>query len=644
MRRLTVAASVAVALALLLPAAPAAAQGYRWEGGHDASGWAAPSESMYFAEGTTRNGFEEYMIIRNPGASTAKVTLAYLLPSEPPRTQSLDIAPWASASICVNDFVGRGKDVSVQVFSLPGVIAERQVYFNYKGVWTGGHDTCGAPATSDRWYFAEGTTRPGFQEWLCLQNPGVADVTAKLTYMLGTGENKTEQLVVPASSRRTVDVNSSVGPGQDVSVTVESSGPLVAERPMYFDYKGAWRGGHTATGATALAGQWDFAEGTTRDGFEEWLSLFNPGEATRARVEYMFTGEKPVVKEYALAARSRTTVDVNREAGAGKDVSIEVTCPNDILCERPMYFRYHSALEGGHDIMGASQASNTVFFPITGSGDGFESWACVMNMGGETNRVLVQVYGEGGGYDEEGVEMPAHSRATFDLNRLSSGMTHPWLKITGSRDLIAERPVYFSYKPKVAPLPFTFAVWNGVELKCPIPYPELVGTVFHEAGADSSNGPFSNPQVMQPYGICLRDDNPGARFPGLSLSLGSDPAYYIEDTRARGTFSTTACDVGAKAGTTACSPVNGTVVEAAPYLLYGRYPDYRARIAIDGRPGYKVVMLHMSQLLVSPGQRVEAGVTPVGIVRDLVPYFNSGPSPYTREEGNHVHVQIGYQP
>jgi hypothetical protein len=32
----------------------------------------------------------------------------------------------------------------------------------------------------------------------------------------------------------------------------------------------------------------------------------------------------------------------------------------------------------------------------------------------------------------------------------------------------------------------------------------------------------------------------------------------------------------------------------------------------------------------------------VGVVRDLVPYFNSGPNPYTRDDGNHTHIQINY--
>jgi len=59
-------------------------------------------------------------------------------------------------------------------------------------------------------------------------------------------------------------------------VSVHSSRPIVCERPMYFLYAGAWSGGHCVTGVTAPATDWHFAEGTTREGFDEWLCLQNP--------------------------------------------------------------------------------------------------------------------------------------------------------------------------------------------------------------------------------------------------------------------------------------------------------------------------------------------------------------------------------
>ena len=39
-----------------------------------------------------------------------------------------------------------------------GIVAERSMYFSYKGKWTGGHNTMGATRASPSRYFAEGYT------------------------------------------------------------------------------------------------------------------------------------------------------------------------------------------------------------------------------------------------------------------------------------------------------------------------------------------------------------------------------------------------------------------------------------------------------------------------------------------------------
>lgn len=635
---------VFTALALILPGAAVAATN-TWGGGHDAQGFDEASRKLYFAEGTTRNGFEEYLIIRNPLAENSVVDVAYQFSGEEtPLYEQLTLSPGAGVSILVNDVVGSEKDVSIELIAEKGITAEREMYFNYRGVWTGGHVSSGVSEPSDIWYFAEGTTHSGFNEWICLQNPNIDEVDVKLTYMLGTGENIVENMQLNGSSRSTVDVNSAVGPGRDVSVMIESGSPIIAERPMYFDYKGAWRGGHITAGSVELGKEWYFAEGTTRTGFEEWLSIMNPGEETTASVEYQFADGPSAVMEYTLRAYGRTTVFVNEAVGPERDVSMKVTSESEILCERPVYFYYHFAQEGGHVVMGSPGGTDTWYFPTSAVGPGFESWLCVMNTGGEANSVKVDIFNQEGAHNEKYYDLAPRTRMTVSLNSLSEGIQGSWVKVTGVDDIVVERPTYFSYSPAVSTAPFMLAIWNGVEIQCPVRYEDYVGAVYHEAYPTGSGGLADNPQVMQPVGICLLDDNPSMRCPGLCLGLGNDPAYFIEDSRGRGTYSTTACDIISKAGTTVYAPVTGTVIAAESYKLYGSYPDLRVRIAIDGHPGYHMAVLHMSSISVSVGQRVEAGETPVGIVRDLVPYFNSGPNPYTREEGNHPHIQINYRP
>ena len=641
-RRILTRASALLALVLIIAtlvagtALSASAAGpYTWDGGHDALGASEPAGSAYFAEGTTRNGFEEYLILRNPGAKAAAVSINYLFGAGAPTRQAMRLEPYAGVSVCVKDAVGPDKDVSISIVAEPGIVAERQLYFNYKGVWTGGSSAAGVFEPEQSWYFAEGTTRTGFQEWLCLQNPTARPTTASLTYMLGDGRTIDKSADLPANSRVTLDVNKEVGAGQDVSVKVTAPEGIIAERPMYFDYKKAWRGGHTATGASTPEPEWHFAEGTTRKGFEEWLCIMNPGnEDTTASVQYLFDGG-PMTKEYALKAHSRTTLFVNQEVGPEKDVSINVTSPGEVLCERPMYFSYHGAWEGGHDVVGSTAGAKTWYFPTASTGTGFESWLCVANIGSTTNSVNVEIHGDGGDHESAHVDMAPSSRSTFDLNALTARVRNSWIKVTGTSDIIAERPTYFAYTPRALDEPFKIATWAGTDIYSPIRYADLIGPEFHEAALDGSNCP-----PMQPYGNCIVNENAGRMAPGITTSDGNDPDYFIESTRSRGTFATTACDVHAKAGSTVYAPVSGTVVTAAPYMLYNAYPDFKVLIAIDGHPGYIMECLHMSKLLVAAGQRTEAGRTQIGIVRDLVPYFNSGPNPYTREEGNHSHIQI----
>lgn len=96
-------------------------------------------------------------------------------------------------------------------------------------------------------YFAEGYTGSGFQEYLTLGNSQSNDASVQVLYLFADGNFQAEEMTVPAGSRATVDVNTAVGWGKDVSIRIASNQPLVAERPMYFNYNGL-TGGHDVMG------------------------------------------------------------------------------------------------------------------------------------------------------------------------------------------------------------------------------------------------------------------------------------------------------------------------------------------------------------------------------------------------------------
>ena len=98
-----------------------------------------------------------------------------------------------------------------------GIVAERPTYFNYRGAWSGGHTVIGATSPSAAFYFAEGSCRPDFDPYICIQNPGGSEADVRITYMLGDGNTPEQAIKVGARSRSTVRVKDTLGEGDDSS-------------------------------------------------------------------------------------------------------------------------------------------------------------------------------------------------------------------------------------------------------------------------------------------------------------------------------------------------------------------------------------------------------------------------------------------
>ncbi len=314
---------------------------------------------------------------------------------------------------------------------------------------------------SKTWYFAEGTTRANdfdgsFEDYICIQNPQDADAQVHLTYMLGDGTTLGQDVTVPSKTRRTVNVNEAIGKDKDVSTFILSDQPILAERPMYFNYRNKWKGGHTGVGVPDPRKTWYFAEGSTRnnskDGsFEEWLCIQNPGssEAT-VNVTYMLGTGQNVQKSYKVGPTTRRTIDVNLELGPDKDVSMLVEGGSPIVVERPMYFNYHDKWTGGHNAVGAQGPETAFYFPEgttrDNSNDGsFEEWICIQNPGSTDAGVKITYWTAKGTTESQDVTVAAHSRSTVDVNQRLGDNKDVSSKVESTVPVLVERPIYFNY-------------------------------------------------------------------------------------------------------------------------------------------------------------------------------------------------------
>ncbi len=321
---------------------------YHWKGCHTAQGAHFARQEWYFAEGCTRHGFESWLCLQNPEGQAAQVQVQYMMENGLTVNRSYTVAPWSRGTILINQEVGQEHDVSMHVLSTTPIVAERPVYFLYQGMWDGGHNVMGAAESGKEWYFAEGCTRTGFNQWICLMNPNNEGATATIDYVMEDGGRIERQYWLEPHSRFTVNVNNDVARQHDVSSHISSDLPIVVERPMYFLYNSTIDEGSNAMGSRKPGSSWYLAEGCTRAGFDEWICLMNPGEET-AQVILRFMLETGSQKEHAVSvpAGTRVTVKVNDIVGPEHDVSTEVMSDRPIIVERPMYSNYRGSCPSG---------------------------------------------------------------------------------------------------------------------------------------------------------------------------------------------------------------------------------------------------------------------------------------------------------
>jgi len=346
---------------------------------------------------------------------------------------------------------GSNQDVSMKITSNQNIVAERPMYFNYRGTINDGTDELGVPEPRTTWYLAEGSTQPGFQEYLTIQNPGNTDSNIGITYMFPGGTTQNQGLTVAAHSRATINVNDVVGPDKNVSVRVGSTKPVVIDRPMYFLYHGKWDGGSIGAGVPALSSDWYLAEGTTHTGFEEWISLMNPGAtATDVTLTYMFPGGRTQRQVVRMAPTSRETILVNNAVGPNQDVSTEVHATSPIIAERAMYFLYHGVWSGGDSAVGAT-APGTSWFLAEGTtrnnaADGaFEEWISIQNPGDAPAHVNFTYMFPGGATKAATKEIAAHSRETVMVNKVVGPNKDVSVRLDSDNPIVVERPMYFNY-------------------------------------------------------------------------------------------------------------------------------------------------------------------------------------------------------
>jgi hypothetical protein len=230
-----------------------------WEGGHESVGVTGPATQWFLAEGST-GFFDEYVLVGNPNATAATVTLTYLLDTGQTVTRTRTMASNSRLTVPVadEDPLLRRANVSTRVTSDVPVIVERAMYWPAPfAAWAEAHNSFGMTETAVKWGLAEGRVGGphAFETYILLANPGTTATEVRITFLRTDGTTVVKDYTVAPTSRFNVPVNSVVPELAHehfgAVIEVVNGVPIAVERAMYNnDTAGTWWA--AGTNATAI--------------------------------------------------------------------------------------------------------------------------------------------------------------------------------------------------------------------------------------------------------------------------------------------------------------------------------------------------------------------------------------------------------
>jgi hypothetical protein len=238
-----------------------------WNGGHESAGVGEPSTSWSHAEGATGSYFDTFILVGNPNAVSANLTVTFLLESglAIPKNYVVPADSRLTIDVEAQDPRLASAAVSTTVASNVPVISERAMYWPGAFVtWAEAHNSFGVTETATKWGLAEGRAGgpEAFDTYILLANATNTAASVRVTFLRPNGTTLVRTYTVPATSRFNIPVNGLVRelvPPRGAAATtfgvvveVTNGVPISVERAMYWNALGAvWAGGTNAT-ATRL--------------------------------------------------------------------------------------------------------------------------------------------------------------------------------------------------------------------------------------------------------------------------------------------------------------------------------------------------------------------------------------------------------
>jgi len=399
---------------------------------------------FYFAGGENTAAVHASLALLNSDERPAQVQLTFYGSGGRTITRAVTIGATRERTLSVSDLV-----VFPGLFGL-AVRADHAIAATLT-LARGGRDgdiLLGSPDLATRWYLAEGYTSLTFQETVAILNPArtTAHVTLRLLPTNGRPARAVTLRVAP-HSEAIANVNRLL-PHQALSIIADSDQPVVVARALTFssDQSGAGFGLTLRTGSTTPATSWFFAEGSTLDRFQTFLTVLNPNR-TRTRVTARFyggTGQALGARTFLVGAGSRGTLKLNTFLTASGIASV-VTSDRPVVVERAEYFGSpNSPHIAGSAVYGRNGPATRWSFP-GGAGLGIDEFLQLYNPSARTVTIEGTFYRANGKTQRFLITVRPHVHYTITVRRLARdyapehGVT---VRSTTGLGFVAEQTLY----------------------------------------------------------------------------------------------------------------------------------------------------------------------------------------------------------
>lgn len=238
-----------------------------WSAGHAAAAVRRPSTTWTFAEGATGRYFDTYLLMANPFATPADVTVRYLRPDGlGPIERTYRIGAQQRVTIDVEREDPGLADTAVSIVVVvglgTGVVAERAMWWPgpTSATWSEAHVSPGSPAAHTEWGVGGGAVGgdTGAETYVLVANTSNRGGSARITLLMDDGTTPSVEMPLPALTRVSVPVSRwfPTAIGHEFGATVKALGAnpvsLVVERSSYWGSDGrSWTAGTNALGSPA---------------------------------------------------------------------------------------------------------------------------------------------------------------------------------------------------------------------------------------------------------------------------------------------------------------------------------------------------------------------------------------------------------